>query len=206
MQGLCFDFAVDRIWFPVPEENISQDRKGHIYFTKAKNVQVPIIYMTGTDGVSVIGLAIPVAMVKEKKMILPDIKKAPVPIVDIFLTMALKMLVPNHMKDEDMDDYFPCFFDPLLTIANGTGSCYEKASVMAAVAEANGIKVRIVGNKEPTHFWVEIKDSLTGQWRSLDSNSGYARSKLEGFESNKMVCFDTDLESFLKNAERAACD
>ena len=206
MSELYFDFAVARIWFPVPEENIPQDRKGHIYFTKAKNVQVPTIYMTRTDGVSVVGLAIPVAMVKEKKMILPDIDKAPVPIVDIFLTMALRMLVPNHMKDEDMEDYFPCFFDPFLTIDNGTGSCYEKASVMAAVAEANGIKARIVGNKKPTHFWVEIKDSLTGQWRPLDSNSGYSRSKLRGFEPNKIVCFDTDLESFLKNAERAAGD
>ena len=66
---------------------------------------------------------------------------------------------------------------PLFSLEHGEGTCFERASVLAAVYRVNGIPSRIVGNPDffpvevPTqrqHWWVEAFAS--GEWHPLDPN------------------------------------
>src|SRR3989338_7743150 len=66
---------------------------------------------------------------------------------------------------------------PLFSLEHEEGTCFERASILAAVYRVNGIPSRIVGNPDffqvevPTqrqHWWVEAFAS--GEWHPLDPN------------------------------------
>lgn len=202
MKDLCFDTAVDGIWFPVDKEDIALGPKGRLLLSELSDLKSALIGLNRKKGAPIIGLTIPIALVRNKGMVFSEIGSAPNFVVDVFLTLSLKQLVPNHLSEEEMEKYCPTFLNPLIAVEEKKGSCYEKVSVMAAIAKANGLKARIVGCREPAHFWIEIQDALTREWRALDSDSGYRLSKLRSFEFQKIICYDASFKSFAESIEK----
>ena len=89
---------------------------------------------------------------------------------------AISLMVSLRMPHVASQPEFVGCAQPLLALSRGEGTCFERASILAAVFRLNGITVRIVGHTDMLpgelpvqchHWWVQAK--IGDRWENFDA-------------------------------------
>lgn len=139
--------------------------------------KLPVIVPAIVKNTAAPGLLVPTAILgKEWKFDLPlSCGRELLEHLNAITLMVIAKIQHGHQVNE-----FVGAAQPMYCLAIGAGSCFERASVLAAVFRKNGVPARIVGHPELLssmhlenrhHWWVEAE--IAGVWVPFDPNLGF---------------------------------